>query len=228
VEAVLPAVMFMLDKTRLDYTARSNPVKVVRSVAAMVSNIHHQWLSNDSQMTHIFKASCYSCLNKMNFTCVHPTFFFLDSLSFLIANKFRLCPLKGTWIATWPDLVYFRSREKVRNSQSNTRKEETVQESEVHSKTRILSTLLQHLTCLTCRLFVSLFLSNPLNHGKWKSCNWISSKLRNKWSRRFNRIISLSLECMFGFGIKSITFLRSNRTLFPCVHDLDTPFYPTI
>jgi hypothetical protein len=37
-DAVLPAVMFMLDKTRLDYTARSNPVKVVRSVAAMVSS----------------------------------------------------------------------------------------------------------------------------------------------------------------------------------------------
>lgn len=36
-DAVLPAVMFMLDKTRLDYTARANPVKVSRAVAAMVS-----------------------------------------------------------------------------------------------------------------------------------------------------------------------------------------------
>lgn len=33
---MLPAVMYMLEKTRLDYTARSNPVKVVRAVAAMV------------------------------------------------------------------------------------------------------------------------------------------------------------------------------------------------
>ena len=41
VEAVLPSVMFMLDKTRLDYTARSNPVKVVRAVAAMVRNATH-------------------------------------------------------------------------------------------------------------------------------------------------------------------------------------------
>ncbi|CAG2110741.1 unnamed protein product, partial [Medioppia subpectinata] len=37
-DSVLPAVMFMMDKTRLDYTARSNPVKVVRSVAAMVNS----------------------------------------------------------------------------------------------------------------------------------------------------------------------------------------------
>jgi len=37
-EAVLPAVMFMLDKTRLDYSARSNPVKVTRTVAAMVNS----------------------------------------------------------------------------------------------------------------------------------------------------------------------------------------------
>ena len=29
--------MFMLDKTRLDYSARTNPVKVVRAVAAMVT-----------------------------------------------------------------------------------------------------------------------------------------------------------------------------------------------
>ncbi|RWS15713.1 hemocyte protein-glutamine gamma-glutamyltransferase-like protein [Dinothrombium tinctorium] len=35
---VLPAVMFMMDKTNLDYAARANPVKVVRAVAAMVNS----------------------------------------------------------------------------------------------------------------------------------------------------------------------------------------------
>ncbi|XP_054164848.1 hemocyte protein-glutamine gamma-glutamyltransferase-like [Oppia nitens] len=37
-DSVLPAVMFMMEKTRLDYSARANPVKVVRSVAAMVNS----------------------------------------------------------------------------------------------------------------------------------------------------------------------------------------------
>ncbi|KAH9407269.1 hypothetical protein TYRP_012819 [Tyrophagus putrescentiae] len=37
-ESVLPAVMFLLDKSRLDYAARANPVKVVRSVAALVNS----------------------------------------------------------------------------------------------------------------------------------------------------------------------------------------------
>lgn len=37
-ESVLPAVMFLLDKSRLDYAGRANPVKVVRSVAALVNS----------------------------------------------------------------------------------------------------------------------------------------------------------------------------------------------
>lgn len=37
-ESVLPAVMFMLDKTRLDITGRSNVVKVARAVSAMVNS----------------------------------------------------------------------------------------------------------------------------------------------------------------------------------------------
>jgi hemocyte protein-glutamine gamma-glutamyltransferase len=40
-EAVLPAIMFMMEKSRLDYTARANPIKVVRAVAAMVSYLPH-------------------------------------------------------------------------------------------------------------------------------------------------------------------------------------------
>lgn len=37
-ESVLPAVMFMLDKTRLDIVGRSNVVKVARAVSAMVNS----------------------------------------------------------------------------------------------------------------------------------------------------------------------------------------------
>ncbi|RWS27608.1 hemocyte protein-glutamine gamma-glutamyltransferase-like protein [Leptotrombidium deliense] len=37
-EAVLPAVMFMMDKTKLNYEQRANPVEVARSVAAMVNS----------------------------------------------------------------------------------------------------------------------------------------------------------------------------------------------
>lgn len=37
-ESVLPAVMFMLDKTRLDITQRANVVKVARAVSAMVNS----------------------------------------------------------------------------------------------------------------------------------------------------------------------------------------------
>ncbi|XP_053204653.1 hemocyte protein-glutamine gamma-glutamyltransferase-like [Panonychus citri] len=35
---VLPAIMYMMGKTRLDYAARSNPIKVVRAVAQMVNS----------------------------------------------------------------------------------------------------------------------------------------------------------------------------------------------
>ncbi|KAH9529869.1 hypothetical protein DERF_003727 [Dermatophagoides farinae] len=37
-ESVLPAAVFLLDKSRLDYSARANPAKVVRAVAALVNS----------------------------------------------------------------------------------------------------------------------------------------------------------------------------------------------
>lgn len=38
-DAVLPACMFILEKSKLDYTARGNPVKVVRAISALVNSL---------------------------------------------------------------------------------------------------------------------------------------------------------------------------------------------
>nr|Q05187.1 RecName: Full=Hemocyte protein-glutamine gamma-glutamyltransferase; AltName: Full=Hemocyte transglutaminase; Short=TGase [Tachypleus tridentatus]BAA02134.1 transglutaminase [Tachypleus tridentatus] len=38
-DSVLPACMLILERSGLDYTARSNPIKVVRAISAMVNNI---------------------------------------------------------------------------------------------------------------------------------------------------------------------------------------------
>lgn len=50
----------MLDKTRLDYTARTNPVKVVRAVAAMVRTIWIwiEWIQ--VQISHVFNVIKHS------------------------------------------------------------------------------------------------------------------------------------------------------------------------
>ncbi|XP_013781493.1 hemocyte protein-glutamine gamma-glutamyltransferase isoform X3 [Limulus polyphemus] len=38
-DSVLPACMLILERSGLDYTARSNPIKVVRAISAMINNI---------------------------------------------------------------------------------------------------------------------------------------------------------------------------------------------
>lgn len=46
----------MLDKTRLDYTARTNPVKVVRAVAAMVRIfIKYKWMNTSTDFTYCYR-----------------------------------------------------------------------------------------------------------------------------------------------------------------------------
>ncbi|XP_022248775.1 hemocyte protein-glutamine gamma-glutamyltransferase-like, partial [Limulus polyphemus] len=39
-DSVLPACMFLLERSRLDYSARTNPVKVARAVSAMVNSLN--------------------------------------------------------------------------------------------------------------------------------------------------------------------------------------------